>query len=109
MTKTELIALSTRVAEKLGGIEPYHGTMVIEELHPTEYAKENARNYKRWLHENSEQCFELSITFEIEPRYWSNTVGCYRHGRNVSNCEISDFDDTFLATRVAILKALEAM
>lgn len=97
MTNEELIALSKRVAEKLG-IEPFvhkRGTRFVADE-------------KTWLHEDSERCFDLMCEHNLSLSFGYYTVEVSVAWATVGYAyELFDHDRKF-ATRVAILKALDA-
>lgn len=97
MTTDDLIALSKRVAEKLG-INPYTGS-------PRE------GQYRLWLYEDSARVFDLLGEHAIQLTHHTAHGLVYATIDSIDQDEeyADHNDDRNLAARVAILKALEAL
>lgn len=104
MTTDELIALSKRVAEKLG-IEPNSGDIELDLGGNPYYV------LGKWLYEDSGRCFELLGEHDIGFEHFVDVGYCfvYRNIPHTKECYSDHNNDRNLAARVAILKALEAM
>lgn len=98
MTSTEeLIELSKRVAKKLG-IEPQR--VVYKDA-------DDDWSDMLWLHEDSAQCFDLSCDRQFNIEHYPEYVHATAYPMTT---RLDDFsNDRKLATRVAILRAIEGM
>lgn len=108
MKTEELIELSKRVAEKLG---------IKACIDGEDEGQFGGYQIKRWLHEDSARCFELMCEHSLAVNVAYGVGGdiCVE----VTHCEheapgraeyFSSFDaNKSLATRVAILRAIEGM
>lgn len=104
MTTDELIALSKRVAEKLG-IEPNSGDIELDLGGNPYYV------LGKWLYEDSGRCFDLLGEYDLGFEHWSEEGYCHAYNSmTYVQEEYADHNnDRNLAARVAILRALEAM
>lgn len=95
----ELIELSKRVAEKIG----------IEADKYYKYCHDPKIDEVIWLHEDSKRCFELMCEYRISLLQPHDSVCTTKKGPPVFTFIDQHNKDRALATRVAILKALEAL
>lgn len=107
VVSNELIELSKRVAAKLG-------------THPKEwgdYDNPQKESHGTWLHEDSARCFELMCEHKLNLDWDFGVEGkscvdvAYTNKEAHGYCEYAEDhnNDLAQATRVAILKALEAL